>query len=114
MTIVSPGSRYSDPTQTDPEPPARYRTASGREVMYRRRRLLPQGTQIPAVDTVVATEGERLDRLANRVFGDPLQAWRIADANDAMRPQELLAVPGRRLRIPLSPGDLTLPLDGTS
>ena len=43
--------------------------------------------------------GDRLDLLAARYFGDPLQYWRIADANPAPSPDELLE-PGRVLIIP--------------
>jgi nucleoid-associated protein YgaU len=43
--------------------------------------------------------GDRLDLLAARYFGDPLQYWRIADANPAGSPDELLE-PGRVLVIP--------------
>jgi nucleoid-associated protein YgaU len=43
--------------------------------------------------------GDRLDLLAARYFGDPLQFWRIADANPASSPDELLE-PGRVLVIP--------------
>jgi nucleoid-associated protein YgaU len=44
-------------------------------------------------------EGERLDQLAYRYYGDPLKYWLICDANDAIFPEELM-VPGRVLRIP--------------
>jgi nucleoid-associated protein YgaU len=43
--------------------------------------------------------GDRLDLLAARYFGDPLQFWRIADANSSSSPDELLE-PGRVLVIP--------------
>lgn len=43
--------------------------------------------------------GDRLDLLAARYFGDALQYWRIADANPAPSPDELLE-PGRVLIIP--------------
>jgi nucleoid-associated protein YgaU len=44
-------------------------------------------------------EGERLDQLAQRYYGDPLKYWLICDANDAVFPEDLM-VPGRVLRIP--------------
>ncbi|AGP37423.1 hypothetical protein BE04_26125 [Sorangium cellulosum] len=44
-------------------------------------------------------EGERLDQLAHRYYGDPLKYWLICDANDAIFPEDLM-VPGRVLRIP--------------
>lgn len=49
-------------------------------------------------------EGERLDQLAERYYGDPLKYWLIVDANasDVLFPEDLM-VPGRVLRIPRSP-----------
>ena len=35
-------------------------------------------------------------------LGDPEQFWRICDANDAMRPDDLTAEVGRRLLIPVA------------
>jgi len=43
--------------------------------------------------------GERLDLLANRYFGDPFQYWRIADANPALTPEDILD-PGAQISIP--------------
>ena len=42
---------------------------------------------------------DRLDLLATRYFGDPLQYWRIVDANPTVAPESLLEV-GRLLSIP--------------
>ena len=42
---------------------------------------------------------ERLDILAYNFYRNPEKFWLIADANDAMDPEDLLE-PGRRLRIP--------------
>jgi len=46
-------------------------------------------------------QGERLDVLSARAIGDAEQFWRICDANDAMYPPDLVAVPGQRLRVPV-------------
>ena len=43
--------------------------------------------------------GDRLDLLAARYYGDPLQSWRIADANPTLDPLSLIE-PGRVLNIP--------------
>ena len=43
--------------------------------------------------------GDRLDLLANRYFGDPFQYWRIADANPALAPEDILD-PGAQISIP--------------
>lgn len=42
---------------------------------------------------------DRLDLLAQRYFSDPLQYWRIADANPSTAPEDLLD-PGRTILIP--------------
>jgi hypothetical protein len=76
-------------------------TASdGTAVPYLKRRLLPQGESLDIMTIVTVSGGQRPDLLAARQLGDPLQFWRIADANNAMRPNELTDVPLRQLRIP--------------
>jgi len=87
-------------------PPLEIEDVQGRAVAYQRRRFLPQGRLMPVWREVVVREGDRLDLLAYRNLGSPEQYWRIADANDAMDPEELLAEPGHRLRIPLPEADL--------
>ena len=80
--------------------------AEGRVVCYKRRRFLPHGERMPLLVEAVVTEGDRLDLIAARTFGDPEQFWRIADANNAMNPFDLTAEVGRRLRVPLpQPGE---------
>jgi hypothetical protein len=75
-----------------------------RRITYVRRRFVPPpatGTE-PVSHAVL--QGERLDHLAARYFGDPTQFWRICDANGVLRPGELTAVPGRAIDIPLPAG----------
>ncbi|MEU9608448.1 LysM domain-containing protein [Streptomyces sp. NPDC048057] len=93
--MFEPSSRYhAVPTAT--------RTlADGRTVTYLRRRFLPQSDELTGVGEHVVKAGERLDHIAARRYGDPEQSWRIADANRAVRPDDLTAPPGRRLRIAL-------------
>src|SRR5262249_31487938 len=102
-----------DPVSVDPFPPnSRYRdvgTATltlpgGRIVVYLRRRLAPLPERLSAVGEVTVTQGDRLDLIAAAQFGDPELAWRICDANAALRPQELTERIGRRLRITLPEG----------
>ena len=73
----------------------------GREVAYVRRRFAPPGSSHALLAEVRVVQGDRLDLVTARTLGDPLQSWRVADANDAMDPPELVRVPGRLLRIPL-------------
>ncbi len=86
------GSRY------ERVPQAVYTAPDGRGIAYVLLRLTPE-TRITAAHAVV--EGDRLDVLAGRYFGDPEQFWRIADANVALRPDDLTAVPRSRIMIPL-------------
>jgi hypothetical protein len=76
----------------------------GRTVVYVRRRFLPQPEDLTQVGEHVVAIGERLDLIAAKELGDPEQAWRIADANRAMNPDDLTARPGGTLRITLPAG----------
>ena len=71
----------------------------GERLIYRKRRFLPQPAPDPTDRIVTVRDGERLDGVAARTLGDPLQFWRIADASNAMNPFDL-AEPGRRLDVP--------------
>lgn len=93
--MIDPDSRYA------PLAPLRYVMPDGRTVAYLPRRMLPPGTSLPLLSTATVVQGDRLDAVAARTLGDPLAFWRIADANDAMDPFELTAVPGRTLRVPV-------------
>jgi hypothetical protein len=97
----------------DPFPPnSRYRgvgTAAlelpdGRTVIYLRRRFVPPPESLAALGEVTVTQGDRLDLIAAAQLGDPELAWRICDANGALRPEELTEPIGRRLRITLPEG----------
>jgi len=81
-------------------PTASLTLADGRVVAYKRRRFLPRGADMTALTEVEVGEGDRLDQLAARAFGDPEQYWRVCDANDAMNPAELVSEPGRSLVVP--------------
>ena len=65
------------------------RDGSEREVAYVRRRFLPQLESLTPIAEHIVEQGDRLDNLSARYLGDPLQYWRIADANRSMRPEEL-------------------------
>lgn len=80
---------------------ATYTLRDGRSIAYKRRRFLPQGDQMPLLAEAVVNQGDRLDLITARSLGDPLQFWRVADANNAMNPFELTIEIGRRLRIPI-------------
>jgi hypothetical protein len=90
--VFAKTSRYAD------VPEAVYTDPSGREIVYKKLRLIPSPTSLQVHEV---GRGERLDRIAFRYFRDPEQFWRLCDANAALRPDDLTAELGRRLRVPL-------------
>jgi hypothetical protein len=74
---------------------------SGQTIRYLRRRFLPQVSTQATLTEHTVTETDRLDQIAALGYGDPLQAYRLLDANAVLHPRELLTV-RRRLRIALS------------
>jgi hypothetical protein len=80
---------------------AKWTSPAGREIVFLRRRFLPRADSFTVLAEHMVTEGERLDQITARYLGDPEQFWRVADANNAMRPDDLTAEVGRTLRIPL-------------
>lgn len=90
--MFAPGSRYAQ------VPTAVFTDRHGQAHAY----VLPRPAPPPAPTRQrhVMADGERLDHLAARTFGDPEQFWRICDANTEMRPDDL-EVAGRRIIVPL-------------
>ena len=88
---------YGIPTVTITE-------SDGRVVAYLQRRFLPAPERFALLQVHRVTDGERLDNIAGRYLSDAEAFWRIADANRAMRPDELTEVVGRALRITLPEG----------
>lgn len=84
--------------------------ADGTEVVYLRRRFVPQPERLAHWQEHVVVEADRLDNIAGRLLGDAEQFWRICDANRAMRPGELVETIGRRLQIALPDGVPGAPL----
>jgi hypothetical protein len=80
------------------------KTASGATVAYLRRRFLPSPDRFALLFEHAVVEDERLDNITARYMDDPELFWRVADANSAMRPDELTETIGRRLRITLPEG----------
>jgi hypothetical protein len=76
----------------------------GRTVVYLQRRFLPDPAGFSVLEEHRVAEGERLDHVTAQHLGDPEQFWRIADANRAMHPRELVETVGRVLAITLPEG----------
>ncbi len=94
--MFPPTSRYHEVEIARKEMP------DGREVVYLRRRFAPAPPDAPSVLAEhTVTEGDRLDNVAAKYLGDPVLFWSVADANNAMRPEELTDEIGRSLKIAL-------------
>lgn len=91
-------SRYYSVPTTELE------TVEGRKIKYLRRRFVPPAERFELLLEHAVTEGERVDTVAAQHLGDPEQFWRLCDANNAIRPEELIETVGRRLRITLPEG----------
>jgi nucleoid-associated protein YgaU len=93
--MFDPGSRYAN------VPDAVHVGADGVAVPYKLLRPIPAA---PTLFEHVVAQGDRLDLLAFRLYGDPEQFWRLCDANRALDPADLVAEPGRRLVVPAGLG----------
>jgi hypothetical protein len=72
---------------------------TAREIAYLRRRFIPPAGGSPLGEQTIA-EGDRLDNLTARFFGDPTAFWRVCDGNTITSPDELEQV-GRVVQISL-------------
>jgi nucleoid-associated protein YgaU len=77
--------------------------AGGKSIRYLKRRFLPSVSSFSLLREHTVVEGDRLDLITAQHLGDPEQFWRVCDANNAVRPDDLLEV-GRKLRITLPEG----------
>ena len=89
------GSRYQN-VGTDS-----IKNAAGQTVRFKKVRFIPETA---AAAAVVVGQGERLDRIAHRIYQDPELFWLICDANRATWPDDLVAQTGRTILIPPSEG----------
>lgn len=96
--LYPPNSRYYQ------QPILTLTLPDGRTVAYLSQRYAPNPAQLSLVKLYAVAQGDRLDNLAASFFNDPLQYWRICDANGAMRPGALTETPGIQLRITLPQG----------
>ena len=94
-TLFGPNSRYYNIETLSIE------SSDGETVVYLRRRFIPPSGNFQLLQEHMVEEGDRLDNLAAKYLDDPEQFWRLCDANNAMRPDELIETAGRKLRITL-------------
>lgn len=96
--MFPPNSRYQNVATTT------YTTPDGKQIVYLERRFIPSPDQFATIQTYVVKQGDRIENIAAKAFGDPELYWRLCDANLAMRPADLTTTIGRSLRITLPQG----------
>ena len=77
---------------------------SARVVRYVRRRFVPAPEGMVTLAEHIVVQNDRLDRITARFLGDPLQFWRICDANNVLNSAELTETVGRTVRVALPQG----------
>ena len=76
----------------------------GRTIAYLQRRFVPPPENFALILEHTVVQGDRLDNLSNQYLGDPVQFWRICDANGTMNPNDLTDKIGGKIRITLPEG----------
>jgi len=105
LAIVAHGTTPFPPTSRYYQiATGQYVAPDGRIIVYLHRRFIPSVDNFTLLEEHTVTQGERLDNIAAQALGDPEQFWRICDANNAMRPDDLTTTPGRVLSITLPEG----------
>lgn len=72
-----------------------------RDIVYKKRRFIPDASGTVTLAQYTVTAGERLDVIVTRYLGDPLQFWRVCDTNKVLSPAELTAEIGTVIRLSL-------------
>jgi hypothetical protein len=98
-----PGSRYYGVGISS------YTAPDGTSHAFLQRRFLPDPASMQVLQQIQVTDpSQRLDNLAAAVLGDPLQYWRICDANWVLQPAGLMQA-GQTVRIALPQGIAGVP-----
>ncbi len=95
--LLAPNSRYAGIATATLE------RADGTTIIYVRRRFCPDPERLALLLEHAVKQGERLDNITAHYLGDPELFWRVCDANNVMRPEELQEE-GQHIRITLPDG----------
>lgn len=82
--------------------------ADKKSVIYLKRRFIPPAEKLELITEHPIKSGDRLDNIAASYIGDAEQFWQVADANNAMKPEELTEEPGTKIRITQPSGIRTM------
>lgn len=103
--MIDPDSRYARLAET----PLRRTGPHGRTITYLPRRMLEPFAVFETLGEVPVGPGDRLDLISARTLGAADAWWRIADANTALDPRDLVEARAdettttaqKRLRVPV-------------
>jgi hypothetical protein len=79
-------------------------TAGGAQISYVSRRFIPPPEDFALLQRYRIKQGDRIDVIAASILGNPLSYWQICDANLALEPDDVTAVPGAFIVITLPAG----------
>jgi hypothetical protein len=79
-------------------------TPAGAQISYVSRRFIPPPEDFALLQRYRIKQGDRIDVIAASILGNPLSYWQICDANLALEPDDVTAVPGAFIVITLPAG----------
>jgi hypothetical protein len=79
-------------------------TPAGAQLSYVSRRFIPPPEDFALLQRYRVKQGDRIDVIAASILGNPLSYWQICDANLALEPDDVTAVPGAFIVITLPAG----------
>jgi len=79
-------------------------TSAGAQISYVSRRFIPPPEDFALLQRYRVQQGDRVDVIAGSILGNPLSYWQICDANLALEPDDVTAVPGAFIVITLPAG----------
>lgn len=79
-------------------------TPAGAQISYVSRRFVPPPEAFTLLQRYRVQQGDRIDVIAGTLVGNPLSYWQICDANLALQPDDVTAVPGAFIVITLPAG----------
>ena len=97
--MFEPTSRYYDVETVKMS--VRGPDGAERVISYKRRRIIPEQEDAATLVEHTVSRGDRLDNITARYLGDPEQFWRVCDANNVLRPNDLTDDVGRAIKIAL-------------
>jgi hypothetical protein len=79
-------------------------TPADAQISYVSRRFIPPPEDFALLQRYRVKQGDRIDVIAASILGNPLSYWQICDANLALEPDDVTAVPGAFIVITLPAG----------